>query len=138
MSLKIDWVIHCVANGACDECNNIETGFLPYACNAHTHGMMRYGHMDFQLVLRIKDEEIARILNTLGCGYSQEKYFMPVTMFLEFTRIVISDWMNSRKPVVECLGLLFRMETISSRRTSIVCRSIACRCCKQKICSLQV
>lgn len=42
MSLKIDWVIHCVANGACDECNNIETGFLPYACNAHTHGMMRY------------------------------------------------------------------------------------------------
>lgn len=29
MSLKIDWVIHCVANGACDECNNIETGFCP-------------------------------------------------------------------------------------------------------------
>lgn len=42
MSLKIDWVIHCVANGACDDCNNIETGFLPYACNAHTHGMIRY------------------------------------------------------------------------------------------------
>lgn len=75
MSLKIDWVIHCVANGACDECNNIETGFLPYACNAHTHGMMRYGHMDFQLVLRIKDEEIARILNTLGLRVQSGEVF---------------------------------------------------------------
>lgn len=83
--------------------------------------------------------ELIAIINEADIAYySQEKYFMPVTMFLEFTRIVISVWMNSRKPVVKCLGLLFRMETISSRRTSIVCRSIACRCCKQKICSWQV
>ena len=50
MDQKIDWVIHLVANGACDECGEIETGFLPYMCNAHTHGL----------------EEIGRILNTLG------------------------------------------------------------------------
>lgn len=64
-----------MANGACDDCNNIETGFLPYACNAHTHGMIRYGHMDFQLVLRIKDEEIARILNTLGLRVQSGEVF---------------------------------------------------------------
>ena len=53
MSLKIDWVIHCVANGACDECNNIETGFFPYACIAHTHVIMIYVHMYFEVVFRI-------------------------------------------------------------------------------------
>lgn len=51
MDQKIDWVIHLVANGACDECGEIETGFLPYMCNAHTHGLERYGHLDFQMVL---------------------------------------------------------------------------------------
>lgn len=66
MQNKVDWVIHLVANGACDECGKTETGFLPYLCNAHTHGMERYGHMDFQMVLRTSEEEIARILNTLG------------------------------------------------------------------------
>lgn len=27
MDQKIDWVIHLVANGACDECGEIETDF---------------------------------------------------------------------------------------------------------------
>ena len=62
---KIDWIIHLCANGACD-CGEVETGFRPYLCNAHTHGMQKYGHMDFQMVLRTDDREIARILNTLG------------------------------------------------------------------------
>ena len=66
MDQKIDWVIHLVANGACDECGEIETGFLPYMCNAHTHGLERYGHLDFQMVLFLPTEEIGRILNTLG------------------------------------------------------------------------
>ncbi len=65
MDQKIDWVIHLVANGACDECGEIETGFLPYMCNAHTHGLERYGHLDFQMVLFLPTEEIGRILNTL-------------------------------------------------------------------------
>ena len=64
---KIDWIIHCCANGVvCDECKKLETGFLQYACNAHTHGMERYRHMDFQMVLFLPPEEIGRILNTLG------------------------------------------------------------------------
>ena len=66
MDQKIDWVIHLVANGACDECGEIETGFLPYMCNAHTHGLERYGHLDFQMVLFLPTEEIGRIHNTLG------------------------------------------------------------------------
>ena len=66
MDQKIYWVIHLVANGACDECGEIETGFLPYMCNAHTHGLERYGHLDFQMVLFLPTEEIGRILNTLG------------------------------------------------------------------------
>lgn len=64
---KIDWIIHCCANGVvCDGYNKVETGFLQYACNAHTHGMERYHHMDFQMVLFLPLEEIGRILNTLG------------------------------------------------------------------------
>ena len=42
---KIDWIIHCCANGVvCDKCNKIETGFLENTCNAHTHGMEKYHH----------------------------------------------------------------------------------------------
>lgn len=64
---KIDWIIHCCANGViCDGCNKVETGFLKNTCNAHTHGMEKYHHMDFQMVLFLPPEEIGRILNTLG------------------------------------------------------------------------
>lgn len=66
MVQKIDWIIHLVGNGGCDACGGEETGFVPNMCNAHTHGMERYGHLDFQMVLRTSDKEIMRILNTLG------------------------------------------------------------------------
>ena len=40
---KIDWIIHCCANGVvCDGCNKVETGFLKNTCNAHTHGMEKW------------------------------------------------------------------------------------------------
>ncbi len=65
---KIDWYIHLIANGVkCADCGKKETHFLPHLCNAHTHGMEFYRHPDFQLVLELPDEEIGRILNTLGC-----------------------------------------------------------------------
>lgn len=66
MSSKIDWVIHYCTNGVCNDCGKTESDFLPYACNAHTHGMDKYGHMDFQIVLALSSEEVCRILNTLG------------------------------------------------------------------------
>ena len=67
MKPKLDWVIHLVKNGvACACCGEVENGFVQYACNSHTHGMAKYNHPDFQLVLSLPDEEIGRILNTLG------------------------------------------------------------------------
>ena len=41
MGKKIDWIIHYCANGYCEECGKVEIGFLPFLCNAHTHGMAR-------------------------------------------------------------------------------------------------
>ena len=66
MKKTINWVIHLVANMTCSECGKEENGFFPYTCNAHTHGMERYGHLDFQIVLLLPPYEIARILNTMG------------------------------------------------------------------------
>jgi len=64
---KFDWIIHLCANGVvCDECGEVVKGFLPGTCNAHTHGMEKHHHMDFQLVLALPVKEIARILNTMG------------------------------------------------------------------------
>lgn len=72
---KIDWIIHFVANGACDDCGKEESGFINYACNAHTHGMERYGHKDFQLVLRLPMDEVGRILNTFGAMVQSGRSF---------------------------------------------------------------
>ena len=66
MNQKIDWIIHLVANGSCETCGCEEHSFLPYACNAHTHGMERYKHKDFQIVLAYPSQEIGWILNSMG------------------------------------------------------------------------
>jgi hypothetical protein len=64
---KVNWIIHYCANGIfCADCGDVEQGFLQYTCNAHTHGMQSYGHLDFQMVLDLGPREIMRILNTLG------------------------------------------------------------------------
>ena len=63
---KINLVIHLLSNGTpCACCGETVDVFREYACNANTHGMAQYGHMDFQIVLALPDHEIARILNTL-------------------------------------------------------------------------
>lgn len=72
----IDWIIHCCRNGAlCNMCGDAENGFLENSCNAHTHGMKKYGHMDFQLVLAYPDKEICRILNNFGLWVQQSRRF---------------------------------------------------------------
>lgn len=80
MNNNIDWIIHLVANGACDECGKEEKGFLPYTCNAHTHGMEKYGHPDFQVILSLPPREIGRILNTLGLTVREwvESFGIPI------------------------------------------------------------
>lgn len=64
MTAKSDWEIHYAANGVCSGCGEMERNFIPYTCNAHTHGMEKYGHKDFQLVLKTYPAEISRILST--------------------------------------------------------------------------
>ena len=63
---KVDWIIHLVGNHTCDECQEEESGFIPGTCNAHTHGLEKYGHMDFQLVLAYPMDIIGYILNEFG------------------------------------------------------------------------
>lgn len=64
---KLDWIIEFVGNGvACTQCSKIENPFPQNICNAHTHGMDKYQHPDFHLVLHISDEDIGYILNSLG------------------------------------------------------------------------
>ena len=64
---KINWDIHLIMDGVvCACCGETVNSFREYACNAHTHGMKQYGHMDFQMVLALPPYEIGRILNTLG------------------------------------------------------------------------
>ena len=78
MENKIDWVIHYVANGAvCAKCGKVETGFIPNFCNAHTHGMEKYHHPDFQMVLDAGPSEICRILNTFGLAVQNGSRFGP-------------------------------------------------------------
>ena len=54
MKPRIDWIIHGCANGVvCEYFGETENGFLPDACNFHTHGMEKYSHLDFQMTLAL-------------------------------------------------------------------------------------
>lgn len=67
MERKVDWVWHYVTNGVrCEECGKTENGFPEYICDAHTHGMNKYGHLEFQVVVNYGPEEIGRLLNEMG------------------------------------------------------------------------
>ena len=64
---KIDWIIEILANGIhCATCGKVENHYPDYICNAHTHGMAKYGHMDFQLVLYLHPNQMGYVLNNLG------------------------------------------------------------------------
>ena len=60
---KIEWIIHYVCNGAvCAECSKVEYPYPEFICDAHTHGMEKYGHLNFQVVIDYGPEEIGRLL----------------------------------------------------------------------------
>lgn len=68
MKKKINWILHYVTNGVgCDICGKVENGFPEFICDAHTHGMTEYDHLEFQVVLNYGAEEVGRLLNTMGC-----------------------------------------------------------------------
>ncbi len=65
--LPPDWIIHLLGNGIqCERCGEIEENYPDFICNAHTHGMDKYGHMDFQMVIHAPVQDICYVLNTLG------------------------------------------------------------------------
>ena len=67
MKQKIDWLIGYTTNGEpCAHCGKVEHDFLPYFFNAKTHGMDKYGHKEFQMVLKIDHKMVMYILNSLG------------------------------------------------------------------------
>ncbi len=64
---KVDWIFHYVSNNAiCQECGKEESGFPQYICDAHTHGMFKYNHLEFQVVIDYGPEEVGRLLNEMG------------------------------------------------------------------------
>ena len=131
MKRKTDWIIHLVANGACDACGKKEKGFLPNLCNAHTHGMEKYAHPDFQLVLSLPIQEIGRILNELGFRVRAGERFKPGDMVSgiyedchvrldEFEesgrkvlRVIIPDTRN-RFPEEEQCGDMYRLQLLKT------------------------
>lgn len=53
----MDWIIHYVID---------EPGPFPYLCNAHTHGMEDYLHLNFQVIINLPPEHYCYLLNTIA------------------------------------------------------------------------
>jgi hypothetical protein len=64
---KVDWIIHAVIG-------SIGPGGI---VNSHTHGMKRYGHLDFQLVLPLAPKQIMLLLNTICFEVRNGRRFAP-------------------------------------------------------------
>lgn len=63
---EIDWIIHYVNDKRSEDDERVGSGFAECACNAHTHGMAKYHHKDFQIVLDLDPNEISVVLNMLA------------------------------------------------------------------------
>lgn len=67
MPRKRDWVFHYVSNGGiCECCGKQEDAFPEFVCDAHTHGLDKYDHLEFQVVLDYGPREVGRLLNAMG------------------------------------------------------------------------
>ena len=66
---SIDWIIHAVFD------------YGPKGTrNSHTHGMEKYNHLDFQVVLNIPEPDISYLLNTMGIRVQNGERFAPGDM----------------------------------------------------------
>ena len=73
---EIDWVIHMIGNSVyCAECGKVENTFPEYICNAHTHGMGKYGHLDFQMVIHTDPKLMGYVLNEFGLRVQSGQQF---------------------------------------------------------------
>jgi len=64
---KVDWVIHYIIS-CCGPGGIV---------NIHTHGMDRYDHLDFQLVLPLVKKQAMDLLNTIGIEVQNGRRFEP-------------------------------------------------------------
>lgn len=67
MHKDIDWIIHYIIGDAGPG------GII----NAHTHGMEKYHHLDFQVVLNYPPEHIGYLLNVMGRRVQEGESFSP-------------------------------------------------------------
>lgn len=73
---KMDWIIEFCGNGVvCETCGKVEEGFPDYICNAHTHGMEKYNHLDFQMVIHTNPNTLCYMLNLLCYRVQQGERF---------------------------------------------------------------
>lgn len=72
MGKNVDWIIHYILD---------DSGPYPYLCNAHTHGMEKYRHPDFQMVLNLPQEHICYLLNSMGMRVQGGRPSMTVRLF---------------------------------------------------------
>lgn len=59
----------------CACCDKFVTNYLSMMCNTHTHGLEKYDHLNFQIVLDFPLEVIGRILNALGMSVKHGEVF---------------------------------------------------------------
>ena len=65
-----------IGNGVyCAECGKVENSFPEYICNAHTHGMAKYHHPDFQMVIHTAPELMGYVLNEFGIRVQSGQQF---------------------------------------------------------------
>ena len=66
--MSYDWMIHIVADGTpCEVCGEAHADqFYGGMCDAHTHGLDKYGSLELQFVLAYPPESICYILNSVG------------------------------------------------------------------------
>ena len=78
MKPKRDWIIHYCANGVkCSVCGKREYAYLPQLCDAHTHGMEQYHHLNFQTVLNTGPLDVGYVLNCMGDRVQVGERFAP-------------------------------------------------------------
>ncbi len=140
MKEKINWHIevesnHCV----CSVCGGImpqSKRFLPAVCNAHTHGMEAYNHLDFQVVLDFKEKEIHRILNAFALKVQAGQRFAAgdyvAGIYLDYNvrldeveesgrkvlRIIIPDKNNKFPEDITCTGY-YRLQALPTKDLSV-------------------
>lgn len=93
---KIDWLIHHVFNEIPRQ----------YIINNHTHGMEKYNHMDFQMVLDITPKNVMYLLNTMGLRVQEGETFKAgdmVTGLYEDCSVRLDEFQETGRTVLRLI-----------------------------------